>query len=141
MAIITDLNRLRTKSHKFDGTDAELEELISCLDRELDASSTRGVGLSAIQINLPLQVAIIRTDNLNLNLYNAKIIEGSEMVISKNEGCLSMPGVFVDTRRMNRITIENGDGQIHKLAGFEAIVVQHELCHWHGQLITDYAVD
>lgn len=137
MAIITDLERLKTKSNKFEGNPEDLQDLIQCLERELNGSVMKGVGLSAIQINLQLRVAIIRTEKLSLNLHNTEIIEGSEMFIYDGEGCLSIPNTFISTRRMLKVTLKNGDGRIYKLEGFEAIVAQHEIDHWNGVLILD----
>ncbi len=142
MAIITDLERLRIKSHKFEfNSYTDLQNLIQCLERELRNCPMKGVGLSAIQINLPLRVAIIRTDNLSLDLYNTKIIDGSDMLIVKGEGCLSIPNKFVNTRRMKKITIKNGDGRIYKLEGLESIVAQHEIDHFNGVLIMDRQIN
>lgn len=144
--IVTDLKTLKSKSAPFILDDDEigtwagemtLEAIISDLDKELKASEIKGAGLSAIQIGLPLRVAIIRTEKLSLNLYNAKIVGGSESIVFKGEGCLSIPGIYLDTQRMNKITVLNGDGKEYKLEGFEAVVVQHELDHFDGILITD----
>lgn len=138
MAIITDLKKLRTKSHKFEfNSQADLQDLIQCLERELTASLIPGVGLSAIQINLPLRVAIIRTKTLKLDLYNTEIIGGAGMFLHTGEGCLSVPNQFFNIIRMNNITIKNGDGKIYNLEGFDAVVIQHELDHFEGITILD----
>jgi len=138
MPIITDLKRLRTKSHKFEFDKQEdLRELITCLERELTACPVKGVGLSAIQINLPLRVAIVRTKTLTLDLVNPEILSGSNMFIHKGEGCLSIPNTFINVIRMNNITLKNGDGKIYELKGFDAVVVQHEIDHMCGILILD----
>ena len=48
---------------------------------------------------------------------------------------------YIDTNRMNKITVKNGDGKEHSLEGFEAVVVQHELDHWDGILFLDRGVE
>jgi len=137
--IITDQNVLRQSSVEIEYSNKELLALIiELLEQNLKNSKIPGVGLSAIQIGIPLQVAIVRTPNLKLNLYNTKIINMQKPFIFKNEGCLSIPNVFKDTQRFNLIEIENGDGQIFKLRGYEAVVVQHELNHFKGELFLDH---
>jgi len=139
--IVTDLKTLRSKSYDFIiDKDNTLELMIKTLETELKASEIKGVGLSAIQIGLPMRVCIIRTDELSLDLYNAKIVGGSEPIVFKGEGCLSIPNKYVDTTRMLKIRVKNGDGEECDLQGFEAVVVQHELDHWDGILFIDREV-
>lgn len=135
--IITDQKILRQVSKPFIGPKEELYEFISLLDKALESSLIPGVGLSAIQVGIPLQIAIIRTKEFDLDLYNAKIIECSGLFRFKGEGCLSIPNIFKDTWRFENITIKNGDGSLIKLSGFNSIVVAHELDHWHGILFID----
>lgn len=137
--IITDLDKLREKSKDFKGTANDLRDIIHELERELKESKMSGVGLAAIQIGIPMKVAIVRSNKLTLDLVNAEIISASEMIVSKKEGCLSVRK-YVDTHRMHKITLKNGDGKIYKLEGFEAIICQHELDHFLGVLITDRSV-
>jgi len=135
--IITDQKILRQVSKPFEGSKEELYKIISLLDKELNLSIIPGVGLSAIQIGIPLQVAIIRTKDLDIDLYNAKIVDCSGLFRFKNEGCLSIPNICKDTWRFNNITIENKNGSIIKLIGYNSVVVSHEIDHWHGILFTD----
>lgn len=135
--IITDLETLRNKSIDYDYKEHLLDQIIGLLNKELIESKIKGVGLSGIQIGIPIKICIIRTEKLFLNLYNTKIISGSEPIVFKGEGCLSIPNKFVDTLRMNKIIIRNGDGKEYKLEGFNAVVVQHEIDHWNSILITD----
>jgi peptide deformylase len=58
------------------------------------------------------------------------------------EGCLSLPGVRVDTVRYEQVTAkwfdyDRKEEQRAVFYGFEAQVVQHELDHLDGLLITD----
>lgn len=133
---------LRTKSLPWDGTPEELADLISVLDFELTTGPEKGGhGLSAIQINVPYRVAILRSKNTKLDLYNAKIIKAEQPFIFKGEGCLSIPGVHCDTNRYNIVIVKNGDGKEYKLSGFDAVLAQHEISHWEGKLMTDFKVE
>jgi len=135
--IITDQRILRQVSRPFQGTKEELHKIIALFDKELSKSLIPGVGLSAIQIGLPIQIAIIRTNTLELDLYNARIIDCSNLFRFKNEGCLSIPNTFKATWRFKNITIENGNKEIIKLQGYDAVVVSHELDHQNGVLFID----
>jgi len=133
---------LKTKSLPWNGTDEDLKSLIAVLDFELTTGPVRGGhGLSAIQINIPYRVAILRSKNTKLDLYNAEIIRSEQPFIFRGEGCLSIPGVHVDTNRYNIVTIRNGDGKEYKLSGFDAVLAQHEISHWEGKLMTDFKAE
>lgn len=133
---------LRTKSIDFDGTPDDLLHLIGCLEFELShAPEKGGVGLSGIQINIPYRVCIIRTKTTQVNLFNAKIIKSEQSFVFENEGCLSLPGQRYNTRRYNIITVLNGDGIETKFSGFDAVVIQHEIGHWDGELFIDHKTE
>jgi len=148
--ITNNLDTLKMKSEPI--TEDELEIIIQALEDDLSATNGHGVGLSGIQISIPKRVAIIRhtrkvkihgtkkeiTDSYNL--YNAEIIEKSQPFIYKNEGCLSVPGEYINTNRYNRVKIKNGNGEIYDFSGFLAVVAQHEIDHWDGILFSDRAV-
>jgi len=138
--IITNQKVLRQKSHKFEGSKKELNALIKQLEKELANSKIPGVGLSTIQIGIPLQVAIIRYKDISINLYNAEIIKRTDPFIFKNEGCLSIPTVFKDTIRFAYVEIKNGDGKILKLNAYDSIIAQHEIDHWNSILFIDRTI-
>lgn len=135
--IVTDQKILRKPSKKFIGSDKELKHLIKQLEDALANSKLNGAGLSAIQIGIPLKVAIIRYNDISINLYNAEIRNQKDAFIFKEEGCLSIPGVCKDTIRFSYVEIKNGDGNILKLNAYDAIAAQHEIDHWHGVLFID----
>lgn len=140
--ITTDESMLRMISRKFKGTDKELQNIVKCLQYEFDQSETKGNGLSAIQINIPFRVCIIRLGDRrpNYELWNAEIIKKEQPYTFKGEGCLSVPGQFKNTSRYNLITVRNGNGKELKFSGYEALVVQHEIDHWNGVLFIDREV-
>ena len=131
--IITDITILKKKSEEVDNGRAN--GLFSILEDSLD--TTKGCGLSAVQIGILLKVAIIRLPKCKLNLWNPKIIEKSRPFRFREEGCLSIPGIRVDTKRYLEIMAENGDGRKYYLEGLEAIAVQHEIDHMNGLTILD----
>jgi peptide deformylase len=58
------------------------------------------------------------------------------------EGCLSVPGIFADVTRAERITVQALDrsGKAFELQadGLLAVCVQHEMDHLEGRLFVDY---
>lgn len=139
--IITDQKILRQTSVKIEDSNKEfLALIIDLLEKELKNSKIPGVGLSAIQIGIPLQVAIIRTRDLKLDLYNTEIIKMNGPFIFNNEGCLSIPNLFKDTTRFRIIQIKNGDGSVITLEGYNSVVVQHEIDHFSGILFIDRTI-
>jgi len=91
--IITDEKILREPSEPVK-TYAEAQEIIEKLEEE-SASIGYGIGLSAPQIGIKKQVAIIRMDNFMCNIINpVNIILENDHFIFEGEGCLSFPGIF-----------------------------------------------
>ena len=140
--IVTDIVYLRQKSKEIKFIETGLMydyEYIQSIIKDLEDSldTKKGIGLTAIQIGIPLQVSIIRIPNKEpMNLYNAKIIEKQDP-IKFGECCLSIPGLTIMTRRYNNIVWENGDGQRYSSDGIEAICVAHEIDHMNGITILD----
>ena len=134
--IITDVFKLRTKN--VNASTDEIENIIMDLEKNL---GNDGVGLAAPQIGINKRVAIIRFDNVSINLVNPKVIDSIGGFINKDEGCLSFPGERFNTLRHREIFIKDDfrpDGFV--AVGFEAVVIAHEIDHLEGILIIDRAV-
>ena len=75
-------------------------------------------------------------------LINPTIIWSSERRVSMEEGCLSIRGHYVDILRPYMIGVKfmdiHGKYRRWKLKGLESRVVQHEIDHLDGVLMTDY---
>jgi len=137
--IITDLKYLRKPCKEVSFFEAEL--IIKKLEDELDISKVKGVGLSANQIGIDARVCIIRTNKISLNLINPFIVEKYDLIEFNSEGCLSLPNQFILTKRFNEILVKDSlhiSGIIS--TGFEAVVIQHELCHLNGELMFQYKI-
>jgi len=65
--------------------------------------------------------------------------QGSETC---EEGCLSVPGIYAEVSRAEkiRITAQNPDGSSfeEELDGIQAVCLQHEIDHLDGKLFVDY---
>lgn len=132
--IITDLSILKQKSEQIDNPDI-IQMIIGELEETL--KEYKGLGLSGIQIGFAKKVGIIRIPNKKpINLINPVILERSEKFRHIQEGCLSIPGLRIDTIRYKNIIIEN-NGEKFALYGLEAVVAQHEMDHFQGLTILD----
>jgi len=134
--------RLRTKAQPVSVFDTALSELIDAMFATMYAAP--GIGLAATQVNVHKQLLVLDVSeekNQPLVLINPKIVasEGSQ---TYQEGCLSVPGVFADVDRADRVTVEaqDRDGKALRLEadGLLAVCIQHEMDHLQGKLFVDY---
>jgi peptide deformylase len=140
--IVTDIEELKKPNSVADLYEAK--SIIEKLEIALKNAERPGVGLAAPQIGIHKQVAIIRVNSEegedNIDLVNPVIIEQEQGIIFKDEGCLSLPGVHINTRRYQEVFIKD---DLHPagviLYGMAAVACVHEIDHLFGILITDRA--
>jgi len=137
--IITDIQKLKIQSE--DVKEDEANSLINELQLALDLSAkngTPGIGLSAPQIGINKKAAIVRIDNMKIDLINSNITEQFDKMVSV-EGCLSLPGQTCKVERYNQVVINNMFATHKRLCayGLVSVCVQHEMDHWDGILMTD----
>ncbi|MBD5186395.1 MAG: peptide deformylase [Bacteroidales bacterium] len=128
----------------------ELKTLIEDMYETMYASE--GVGLAAPQIGRNIRLVVIDADPLGdsfpeckgrkMTLINPRVevLDGEE--ISRAEGCLSVPGLSEDVKRVEHIRLTWLDADMNPqeevMDGFLARVVQHECDHLEGQLYIDH---
>lgn len=143
---------LQKKLAKFDFSKYALEDiehLIAHMEEMMIAH--KGVGLSANQIGLDMQVFIARLPHPKgkgyvgelYAIFNPKIISRSLKKIKEEEGCLSIPKIYGSTKRSEQITLKGQDKYgkpiIIKAQGFLARIFQHEVDHLNGRLFVEKA--
>ena len=101
-----------------------------------------GIGLSANQVGVPINLFVYRIEDEIKALFNAKIIARTGNFTMVDEGCLSMPGKVFNTKRqkMTIISALDRDGnevRIKSRNKLEAVIFQHEIDHLNGKLILD----
>ncbi len=119
--------------------DKELRKLVrDLIDTMLDES---GAGLAAPQLGVGLRVFAFDVDDVVGHLVNPVLEFPDEEEQDGQEGCLSIPGVYVDTkRRMNVVAKgfnEHGDPVQIVGSGLMARCAQHETDHLDGVLFLD----
>lgn len=100
-----------------------------------------GVGLAAPQVGISQKIIAVQTENGPSVFINPKIIKKYGKKVSMEEGCLSLPGIWLKIKRPEGAEIEAIDLDGKKLnikaEGFQARVFQHEIDHLNGVLIID----
>ncbi len=134
--IITDETVLRKISKPTTIKEVRELKLISRLRKANKTAWTNGCGLAAIQIGIPLRFAWLKFQKKEFTLLNPEIIEKKHPIIHCGEGCLSSPHVRRDVKRYNQI-IYMSYGKTRKVKGLKAFIIQHEIDHMDGILITD----
>ena len=111
--------RLRTVAEPVTTFDDKLRKLTEDMAETMYAAP--GIGLAAIQVNVPQRVVVIdlseNRDGLQV-LINPEIIRKTGSV-SMQEGCLSVPDVFADVERAEQVTVraQDVDGNSFELEG------------------------
>lgn len=106
---------------------------------------SNGVGLAANQVGVLRRFFIYDyKDKIDI-IVNPVIIQKSEKIIWAEEGCLSIPGETHRVPRAQWVVLrgENyyGDKIEMRARGFFSRIVQHEMDHLNGVLISDYKND
>jgi peptide deformylase len=103
-----------------------------------------GVGLAATQVDVHQQVIVVdvsETRDQLVVMINPEIISSSGESVHE-EGCLSVPGVYEEVRRAERVTVraldEQGSPFTLEADGFLATCVQHEMDHLKGKVFVEY---
>lgn len=134
--------RLRTVAALVERVDAPLRKLV---DDMLDTMyAAPGIGLAATQVDVHQRLLVLDVSEDHsrpLVLINPEILhaEGSQVY---QEGCLSVPGIYADVTRAERVRVRalDRDGQSFELDadGLLAVCIQHEMDHLAGKVFVDY---
>jgi peptide deformylase len=95
------------------------------------------VGLACNQLGLDGRVIIIRNKNRWDRYINPIITRRSDKKITQNEECLSLPNKNFQIERNFSIRMVSSQKGFKDFEGFQARIIQHEIDHLDGILITD----
>ncbi|HEY4319771.1 MAG TPA: peptide deformylase [Gemmatimonadales bacterium] len=130
---------LRRRADEITAIDDDVRALVEDLFDTMAAAS--GVGLAANQIGVARRVAVINADGQTFAMINPRVVQADGRA-GEEEGCLSIPDMFAEVSRPERVTLEaqNETGEIFtlELAGLPARAVQHELDHLDGVMFIDH---
>jgi peptide deformylase len=136
---------LRQSAKRIAKVDDELRQLV----REMLQTmySSQGIGLAAPQVAINKQLIVVDCEpdnpaNPPLVLINPQIKAISRDLCVVEEGCLSIPGVFLDVLRPKLVEVafkdEHGRPRKIKASGLLGRVIQHEMDHLNGVLFVDH---
>ncbi len=135
---------LRRPARRISKVDESIRELVKDMLRSM--YSAKGIGLAAPQVGIDKQLLVIDLDlenptNPPLVLINPEIITTSASLETYEEGCLSIPEVYLDVLRPSSIKIsfrdEMGRPKKMNVDGLMGRCIQHEIDHLNGVLFVD----
>lgn len=103
-----------------------------------------GVGLAATQVDVHEQIIVMDISDMHDDLV---VLINPELIASSGEGeheegCLSVPGIYENVRRAERITVraldEQGEPITLEADGLLAVCIQHEMDHLQGKVFVEY---
>ena len=139
---------LRKSTRRISKVDESIRETARDMLRSM--YSAKGIGLAGPQIGIHKQILVIDLDYENPTsppfvLINPEIISSGSSIDTYEEGCLSIPGVYLDVIRPSTVKISYRDemGRPKKLSadGLLGRCIQHEIDHLNGILFIDRVTD
>ena len=139
---------LRQPAQRIGKVNDQVRELARDMLRSM--YTAKGIGLAAPQVAVYQQLLVIDLDLENaatppLVLINPEITGASAGLDTYEEGCLSIPGVYLDVVRPTAIELsyrdEMGRPRKMKADGLMARCIQHEMDHLNGVLFVDRVTD
>ena len=106
----------------------------------------RGIGLAATQVDLPYRLFIINLESDPAKrdqefVFINPVLSNRKGMAEAEEGCLSLPTLYADVKRPERVTVNaytlGGQELNMELSGLFARAVQHEVDHLDGILFID----
>ena len=135
---------LRNPGNRISKVDNSIRELAKKMLTSM--YSAKGIGLAAPQVGIEKRILVIDLDIENPAtpphvLINPEIISSSATIDTYEEGCLSIPGVYLDVIRPSSIKVSFRDemGRPKKMNadGLLGRCIQHEIDHLNGILFVD----
>ena len=134
--------RLRTRAVPVTVFDAALSRLVDDMFETMYAAPGIGLAASQVDVHQRLLIMDVTEDHSEpLVFCNPEILAREEVGVME-EGCLSVPGIYDEVERAQRIRVRAQDrhGAVfeRELDGIRAVCLQHEMDHLEGKLFVDY---
>lgn len=142
---------LRKEAEDIDENYPDIKKLVADMWETMYNSD--GVGLAAPQIGKSISVIVIdgspvaeqfpECKDLKLTLINPELeVIEDEPAVSREEGCLSLPGISETVKRHEHVVLKwlDEDFKPHEqeFKGFASRIIQHEFDHLCGEVFTDH---
>ncbi len=130
---------LRAVAKPIDKVGKSVDALVDRMIRVMNLAN--GVGLAAPQLGVLERVIVIAPVGMKPTAILNPEIMSSEGEMIGQEGCLSIPGLYGDVKRAQKVVVEGFDRKGkpvgYEMEGMPARVVQHEIDHLDGILFID----
>ncbi|MDR2392695.1 MAG: peptide deformylase [Treponema sp.] len=131
---------LRQKAEQITRINGEIAHVADTLLNTLHLG--KGVGLAGPQVGVMKRIFVVHLDKDVPRVFiNPSLLETSEETVKYEEGCLSIPGVWVEVIRPKTVRIqawnEQGRPFTQDADGILARVILHEFDHLEGTLFID----
>lgn len=135
---------LRHVSKPLRRVDAELHSIVREMFDLMYVA--KGIGLAANQVDLPYRIFVLNLESdpttpENEFVFINPVLRSPHGMVEAEEGCLSLPGLYGDVRRPERVVLNaftlSGEEVTMPLDGLFARAVQHEVDHLDGILFID----
>jgi peptide deformylase len=130
---------LKTKAAEVADINGKIASLVDDMYETLYDSDS-GIALAAPQIGVQKQIFVWDVDDQQMAIINPQIVESSGEWVY-DEGCLSIPGLYVEMLRPNHVLMRGFtvDGDEIEIEASELMgrLFQHEIDHLHGVLMFD----
>lgn len=117
----------------------DIKDLLSDMRETMTANN--GVGLAAPQVGKSIRAFVIDTPQATRSFVNPVIIKRFGNNVTKEEGCLSIPGAKIAMTRPSKVKVQYRDEnwvlRNETFEGLAARAIQHEFDHLEGKLIND----
>jgi peptide deformylase len=134
---------LRSTARAVESFDGALEDEVARMTRLL--GDALGAGLAATQLAVMHRVFVYRSaPDAPIEAFVNPVLEwcGEETEVDE-EGCLSIPGIWIEVERPREVRMRGRDARgrerVVEAEGLAARVLQHELDHLDGVLMLDRA--
>ena len=120
------------------------DEIRQLADRMIDIMvETKGIGLAGPQAGVNLRIFVVSVDGTkeNATVYINPTIKVDGPIVTNEEGCLSLPGLYGKIKRYAQCTVTATDLDGNEFTevgdGLLARAFQHEYDHLEGRMIKD----
>ena len=131
---------LRQRADEVGAVDEEIRAFVQDLFDTMHAD--RGIGLAANQVGVARRVAVVQTEDDDAVVLIDPVILERDGKVRGEEGCLSIPEIFADVDRAQRIVVETttleGERVTVEATDLRARAIQHEIDHLDGILFLDH---
>lgn len=147
MAVLSILRYPDPRLHQVAKPVEVFDESLRTLVRDMAQTmyEAPGVGLAATQVDVHQRVIVIDVSDARDELrvfVNPEIVDASAERKVYEEGCLSVPGIYEEVERPDRVRVrardEHGEAFEIEADGLLAVCLQHEMDHLDGRVFVQY---